>query len=825
MPGQNIRSSIHRQVLLHLRRRSATVSQVANALNLRMPHASLACKQLKIQGWVHRDESSGLRNAPFSLTHEGLLGLEADALAKIGDEFNDIPRQQTGVVLQAEGKDVLIGYAEQPESSFLFIPEHQDWAGDDSKGNQGGWWLHAPKEEVNWFDVDTLDPTSPPASPDAVVLASFTSSRAVGLVRARLIESSSSISLVRGRWFSSTRTDQAPSVFTQGPVHIGSIRGTSLSFGPPPQCWIELPNASERRMLVNAYADSSVVLTDSGVRQPPQLPYGVLLPWLINRHPRMSESKRLDLWTGLRASLGESGLAAGAIERAVVSEFGPVTWNEHALPPGVLDTRDMNSSAVLAVIEHLRDRSTGSFVVDWNSGSQDAQRLVDVTNHPTCRAVIVRSEPQVLPPFKGCWLSSHPDFGVVNVNLSGMKFTVRLQFAESGAFRSVRFPASAIELQRGLSHEGLDAEGFTAHWPNQHRALLEQALFKYPKGDERLASQFEHRSPLAAWIASPPHERAHRALRMASLLPDKWIELLPVDDLPVRVVPDVLAFGGLDWQAQAMDRYAKASHHDATLLEPLAAMLQSEPPNRSAVLLFLCTPGHHVSGLSSLFTRACEAWWEAPTHVTTVLQTVFGGQGVQEGLVLVDEWLARSKQQPTTSELRQWGQVLTTINNGEPFLVNTQRWCMERFPIAWWMAFAQDWLLAQLASVSGRTWLAQHPFPWGAIVARTPGERCGVPGASMLHPGLTLTESDILPVRLLPEGSGVQPLNDLLTMLRAEEQGQPVPRLATHADGGWLVRPVSDWPLFNADVFNRGCSFTALLLLGRQYAATFGHQR
>ena len=138
MSGQNIRSSVHRQVLLHLRRRPATVSQLAQALNLRMPHASLACKQLKVQGWVHRDESSGLRNAPFSLTHEGLARLDADALAKIGAQFNDVPRQQTGVVLQSEGEDVLIGYLEPPDSAFVFIPERADWVDDGSTGNQGG---------------------------------------------------------------------------------------------------------------------------------------------------------------------------------------------------------------------------------------------------------------------------------------------------------------------------------------------------------------------------------------------------------------------------------------------------------------------------------------------------------------------------------------------------------------------------------------------------------------------------------------------------------------------------------------------------------------
>ena len=790
-----------------------------------MPHSSLACKQLKAQGLVHRDESSGLRNAPFSLTSEGLLRLEADAVAKIGGHFDDVPRERTGVVLQAEGKDVLVGYIEQPDSSILFIPEHKEWVGEGSKGNQGGWWIHAPPEETKWYDLKTLDPSPAPVSTDTVVLASFTASRTVGLVRARLIETSASTSLVRGRWFSSRQGNHSPSMMTQGNVVIGSVPGTSLLFAPPSPCRAVLPTDAERHMVVNAYSESSVVLTDAGSPSVNVLPYAVLLPWLVNRHPRMTKDKRLDLWSGLVTALGEERPAKGALERAVVADFGSVRWADVDLTTGLLDTREMKITAVLAILEHLRDAESVPFVVDWGGGLQDAARLEKITDHPGCLAVIQRTMLEVPPLPQGCVVTPHPEFGVVKVEFSGMNFTLRLRLNESGYLRSIRFPASAMELQHATSSSTLNPDQFTSIWPTEHRSLYEQALFAYPQGDERLASRVEHSCPLAAWIASPSKERPHRALRLAPLLPRGWLELITVEELPVHMIPDVLEFAGPAWQAEAIDRYATASHHDTSLLEPLAVMLQADPPHPSAALLFLCTPQHRIIGLASLFERAANRWWSSPSHVTMVLATVFDVRRNEPNQAVLDDWLVRSQAHQANDDLRQWCQVLSTIKNDEPFQVNLQRSCMERFPFSWWMGYAQPWLVAQLASASGRAWLAQHFLPWGAILARTQGERCGVPGAPMHHPGLTLSASDLLGIRLVPEGPGLAPLTDLLTMMQTSEQGQPVPRLLTHPDGGWLVRPVSHWPLFTQQVFARGCLSTAQVLLGRQYAAKLDDQR
>lgn len=92
MPATGLRSAVHRQALLHVLRQPSTVSQLAKALGLRMPHASLACKQLREQGLVRRDEAHGLRNAAYTLTAQGRARLDADALSKITGRFDEIPQ-------------------------------------------------------------------------------------------------------------------------------------------------------------------------------------------------------------------------------------------------------------------------------------------------------------------------------------------------------------------------------------------------------------------------------------------------------------------------------------------------------------------------------------------------------------------------------------------------------------------------------------------------------------------------------------------------------------------------------------------------------------
>ena len=66
-----IRSAAQRQILIWLRHGPSTVSEIAQQFSMRMPHASLACRQLREAGLITRDERGGLRNAPIYLSQTG----------------------------------------------------------------------------------------------------------------------------------------------------------------------------------------------------------------------------------------------------------------------------------------------------------------------------------------------------------------------------------------------------------------------------------------------------------------------------------------------------------------------------------------------------------------------------------------------------------------------------------------------------------------------------------------------------------------------------------------------------------------------------------
>ena len=56
MKHRTIRSTAQRQILTWLRHGPSTVSEIAEQFSMRMPHASLACRQLREAGLITRDE-------------------------------------------------------------------------------------------------------------------------------------------------------------------------------------------------------------------------------------------------------------------------------------------------------------------------------------------------------------------------------------------------------------------------------------------------------------------------------------------------------------------------------------------------------------------------------------------------------------------------------------------------------------------------------------------------------------------------------------------------------------------------------------------------
>ena len=142
MSKGRIRSNYQRRVLNWLLDGGGTVSDVAGALTLQMPHASLALRQLRERGDVLREDQTGIRGALHFITQQGRLRLELDALARLKDAPLNAPPLADGILLGHDGQHVLLGYVKPLLSELIYLPQQGVQAtmtpGNDSNGNKGG---------------------------------------------------------------------------------------------------------------------------------------------------------------------------------------------------------------------------------------------------------------------------------------------------------------------------------------------------------------------------------------------------------------------------------------------------------------------------------------------------------------------------------------------------------------------------------------------------------------------------------------------------------------------------------------------------------------
>ena len=140
---------------------------------MRLPHASLACRQLREAGRITRDERGGLRNAPIFLSQLGHERLREDAVGKMMHYADVLHEFQGNLVLHADDANVLLAYTQMPKSSFVFVEDAIETERGSSSGNRGGAWILAPASSVQWYDLQSGAPVDPPAPRETRTLAAF----------------------------------------------------------------------------------------------------------------------------------------------------------------------------------------------------------------------------------------------------------------------------------------------------------------------------------------------------------------------------------------------------------------------------------------------------------------------------------------------------------------------------------------------------------------------------------------------------------------------------------------------------------------------------
>ena len=122
MPKKTIRSRYQRRILDWLLDGGGTVSQASNALGIAMPHASLAMRQLRELGEVHREEGVSIRGAIHRLTPSGAEHLLRDLVERVRKHVDSVPVGMNAVVLSNDHSSVVLGVLSTPSSRLISLP-------------------------------------------------------------------------------------------------------------------------------------------------------------------------------------------------------------------------------------------------------------------------------------------------------------------------------------------------------------------------------------------------------------------------------------------------------------------------------------------------------------------------------------------------------------------------------------------------------------------------------------------------------------------------------------------------------------------------------
>ena len=825
MPSGSIRSAAHRKILFWLSRGPSTVSEIAKQFDMRMPHASLACRQLRTDGYVVRDESGGLRNAPMYLSQTGLERLENDGLEKLKRHVSVIPANTEGVVVQSESSNVLLGYVKPPSSSLFFIPDAMNHEGQTSTGNQGGTWILFPVDKLKWYMLDDFSPTTPPSATTSGTLADFGNAPTkIGLARGKVLEQAPLTTLIEGQWFSNASQPQHPPQFLLNGSHcLGQVSGTALQYFPPSGITAHLPHELDRSLVVEALGSRAICLTDGQGRRDRHLPIPLLRQWLSLRHSRMSADRIEAMYTSISSDLlKNTSKLPQSLRKDIFSDFGDVDWSVDEVNEGTIDTYGMSVNGLSALILYLVQDSQWPYVIDWPFDEPDEDFHHRLTFHPKCRIFMTRRGTGRSVSRNSTHLTTSPNLAEVYAQI-GRDISLPIVLnspsspAQSPSPPREYMPSNAAELLSPLTLN--EASTYTSPLPKgRHGDALSRSLHVFPKGDSRMANELESSHPLAAWIASPESERAQRWLRIHTDLPEGWADLLKVDALELVDLPEAIAKGTVQWQTLALRRLKANLPHAPKVALSFAKALEESPIAPWYATALVASLHLADETYRDLFDQALLSWLDRPYMAVEVIEHLFGSPKNESTDTRLDTCLKAARIHPKSSLLHLWSRGVDALLQNLPWATELQRQIMTSLPSSWWLPYGNEWIVNQLNTASGRVWLSQHPMPWLAILGRTEGERCGFPGHEIRHQGCQLTAEELLGVHLLPEGPGVLPLRDLFEAIYARDHQLPVPILSSHGDGAWLVQPIESWPIIGPSVMQHGDEAIGRVLFGRSFA-------
>ena len=743
--SNRIRSTYQRRILDWLADGGGTVTEVSNALGLRVPHASAALKKLRESGDVARDDHN-LRGSRDRLSSQGLSRLERDGLARMSELVRwPPPPGAAGIVLAREGSMLLLGYASMPAGPLLGLPDRpmNDESGvlENSSGNEGAslsWqWAVQREEGPVWWDLESMRRAVAPTDASPMTLTAWMERpKVMGVVRAKLLQESKPWPLGVGSWFTSLPSGhwpELPNVLRDGDATIGRAGNSGPQVRPRGGVHARLGRRTEKSLIVRNTPSQSLKIVDGDLLSLPStpLPKGILRHWLKLIHPRLGTKQIDEKYNRLLEDIESS--SSNALTRKVLNDFPGRIWADDF--DSLIDTRSISQRAAESIVNYALENTNQPIVLDWRWPANH-NLLGRFASDSKCRMIICET-PDIGLPFV---LTSQEGQGKFDLEMPGrlhLPISVDIDISVPNGWSP---PSTPSELIRGNSSVAKNSD-------NEIEAMWQAC--KLANGDEEWADRHEDRFPLASWIATPIAGQASRWRRIGKYLNPEWATLARLDDFDTTTLAD-LALVDRDALVILMERIRN---------NPLSIIsLDTKHPAIATVIL-----------LSSEWfeedVNVIESWLSNPLEVSEVLRKNWNRAGIERLAVAC----------PHHSKLL----------NQDNFEREDVLGIMEDVHFSLWKSHSTSWLLMCMSSNLGRSALSLLDLPWAAILFEQ-----------------DLKAEDLVLVHHMPEGIGTDSLEDVVEALNASEEGRPPVSGKSHPLAGWLFQKQMPEPPLTTD-FNQ----------------------
>ena len=823
-----IRSGYQRRILDWLADGGGTVSDISEQLELRMPHVSLALRQLRESGDVAREDQSGIRGAVHRMTSTGLERLQQDSLHRIQKYVKQIPSNGEMILLSRDASTLLLGYVNEPASPLIELPEDAILSNssldEDSNGNRGGRWAIARGNGIRWYDIETLQRVEAPVKTDAGTLGDWSQkTKIIGLQSARLLDNSKKWNITEGTWLRSPNgNSQLPPILSNGEYVLGYALD-DIEISPPLGIHGHFSSAILRGLTLTSLSQEAIVIGELRENESIRLlPLAILREWLIRRHPRLDSERLNEKWNSLyhHYTTSEGPGPSISIKRELLADFGEVTWSDDIIQR--IELSGVSENGAICIYNWILSQQK-QFVGEWNWPIQDNLSLLRRIISSGCCRILITTKGEFtaltksnLLLFKADGMSRvnlHIERGIIlPLSLAGNKLTKK-------SSNSSRFiPANAIELNQFLSGQTIE-QSFSAENDSESSSQIWRAIESLPEGDGEYANSVERENPLAAWIASPKQDRIRCWQRIGGDLGTGWADLLPIELCNNQLLVTAISKAGDSWTIDAIDQLkSNFMHHNQSIIE-LEHLLKDNKVKSFLAAAILLASETYPPELSDIITESCKIWLDTPRFSCEVLQSLFplGKILDEDRMKLALKCAKASKSHPRDSVLAVWGDLILRLESGISISIDLVRKVMQILPHIWWSGWSAEWLQMQLSASSSRRWLSENYIPWPALICRPVGEKVGIPGHPIIHKGLVTKSESLLHILLLEEGQGKAPLLDLYDSIINAENDNPIQKGRTHPLVGYLTKPVDTWPSIDSQILQMGELEVSALLYGQAF--------